>query len=89
MGQTKIMLIMGGCVLVLLALAWRRQLEWLLNLLLRGVLGAVAIYFINLAVVAQGYPTLVGINPVTILTCSVLGFPGLAALYGLQVFRLL
>jgi len=89
MGQTKILLIMGVCALVLLALAWRRQLEWLMNLLLRGVLGAVAIYFINLAVAGQGYPTLVGINPATVLTCSVLGFPGLAALYGLQVFHLL
>ena len=89
MGQTKILLIMGICVLVLLALAWKRQLEWLLNLLLRGVLGAVAIYFINLAVGAQGYPALVGINPATVLTCSVLGFPGLAALYGLQIFHLL
>ena len=33
MDQTKILLIMGVCVLVLLALAWRRQLEWLMNLL--------------------------------------------------------
>lgn len=89
MSQTKILLIMGVCVLVLLALAWRRRLEWLLNLLLRGVLGAVAIYFINLAVAAQGYPALVGINPATVLTCSVLGFPGLAALYGLQALHFL
>lgn len=89
MDQTKILLIMGVCVLALLALAWRRQLEWLLNLLLRGVLGAVAIYFINLAMAAQGYPALVGINPATVLTCSVLGFPGLAGLYGLQFLHLL
>lgn len=89
MGQMKILLIMGVCVLILLALAWRRRLEWLLNFLLRGVLGAVAIYFINLAVTAQGYPALVGVNPATVLTCSVLGFPGLAALYGLQIFHLL
>lgn len=89
MKQTGILLIMGICVVVLLALAWRRQLEWLINLLLRGVLGAVAIYFINLAVTGQGYPALVGINPATVLTCSVLGFPGLAALYGLQFLYLL
>ncbi len=89
MNQTGILLIMGICVMILLALAWRRRLEWLLNLVLRGVLGAVAIYFINLAVVGQGYPALVGINPTTVLTCSVLGFPGLAALYGLQIFYLL
>lgn len=89
MNQTGILLIMGICVVILLALAWRRRLEWLINLLLRGVLGAVAIYFINLAVAGQGYPALVGINPATVLTCSVLGFPGLAALYGLQIFYLL
>lgn len=89
MRQTGILLIMGICVVILLAIAWRRRLEWLLNLLLRGVLGAVAIYFINLAVIERGYPALVGINPATVLTCSVLGFPGLAALYGLQIFYLL
>ena len=86
MNQTGILLIMWISVVVLLALAWRHKLEWLLNFLLRGVLGAVAIYFINLAVAGQGYPALVGINPATVLTCSVLGFPGLAALYGLQFF---
>ncbi len=89
MNQTNILLIMGICVLILLALAWRRRLEWLLNLLLRGVLGAVAIFFINLAMASRGYSTLVGVNPATVLTCSVLGFPGLAALYGLQVLHLL
>lgn len=89
MSETKILLMMGVCVLVLLALAWRRRLEWLLNFLLRGVLGAVAIYFIDLAVTAQGYPAFVGVNPATVLTCSMLGFPGLAALYGFQIFHLL
>lgn len=89
MNQTNILLIMGICVLILLALAWRRRLEWLLNLLLRGVLGAVVIFFINLAMASRGYSTLVGVNPATVLTCSVLGFPGLAALYGLQVLHLL
>lgn len=89
MGQTGILLIMGVLAVVLLLLAWRLRLEWLVNLLLRGVLGAVAIYFINLAVIGQGYPVLVGVNPATVLTCSVLGFPGLAALYGLQLFFLL
>lgn len=89
MNQTNILLIMGICVLILLVLAWGRRLEWLLNLLLRGVLGAVAIFFINLAMASRGYSTLVGVNPATVLTCSVLGFPGLAALYGLQVLHLL
>lgn len=89
MGQSGLLLMMGALAVILLLFAWRLRLEWLINLLLRGVLGAVAIYFINLAVTRQGYTALVGINPVTVLTCSVLGFPGLAALYGLQIFYLL
>lgn len=89
MGHTGVLLVIGGLAAILLAVAWRRRLEWLINLLLRGVLGAVAIYFINLVVSGQGYPVLVGINPATVLTCSVLGFPGLAALYGLQILYLL
>lgn len=89
MGQSGLLLMMGAMAVILLLFAWRLRLEWLINLLLRGVLGAVAIYFINLAVTRQGYTALVGINPVTVLTCSVLGFPGLAALYGLQIFYLL
>lgn len=80
---------MGICAVLLLIGAWRKKLEWLLNLLLRGVLGTVAIYFINLMLTGQGYAAPVGINPATVLTCTVLGFPGLAALYGLQFFYLL
>ncbi len=89
MNQQVILLALGICVVLLLIGAWRKKLEWLLNLLLRGVLGTVSIYFINLALAGQGYAALVGINPTTVLTCTVLGFPGLAALYGLQLFYLL
>ncbi|MBO5282143.1 MAG: pro-sigmaK processing inhibitor BofA family protein [Lachnospiraceae bacterium] len=86
MNQQVIFLALGICAVLLLIGAWRKKLEWLLNLLLRGVLGTVAIYFINLVLAGQGYAALVGINPATVLTCTVLGFPGLAALYGLQIF---
>lgn len=86
MERQLIWLVLGVLAVILVILVYRKKLEWLLNLLLRGVLGTVAIYFINLAVTGQGYPMLVGINPFTVLTCSVLGFPGLAALYGIQIF---
>lgn len=89
MSQQGILLMIGVGIIILLLGAWRTKREWLLNLLLRGVLGAVAIYFINLAITGQGYPVLVGVNPATVLTCTVLGFPGLVALYGIQILYLL
>ncbi len=84
-----ILLMLGVCAVLLLIVAWRKKREWLLNFLLRGVAGTVGIYFINLVMTGQGYPVLVGINPATVLTCTVLGFPGLTALYGLQILYLL
>ena len=36
-----------------------------------------------------GMTVVVGVNPVTLLTSAFLGFPGLAALYGVQFYKLL
>lgn len=84
-----IILIVAACASVLLIGAMRRKSEWLLNFILRGVLGTIAIYFINTALVSAGIDLGVGINPVTVLTSGILGFPGVLALYGLGIYRLL
>ncbi|MBR1930852.1 MAG: pro-sigmaK processing inhibitor BofA family protein [Lachnospiraceae bacterium] len=64
-------------------------MEWLLNVVMRGILGAIAIYFINLGLAALGIASCVGINPVTVLTTGILGFPGLLALYGMGFYKML
>lgn len=63
--------------------------EWLLNLLLRSVLGIVAIYFINAALEKIGISSCVGINIYTALTSGILGIPGIAALYGIGMSQYL
>ena len=63
--------------------------EWILNLLMRSVLGVIAIYFINTILVGLGYSCGVGINAVTVLTSGILGFPGIVALYGVGFYHLL
>lgn len=84
-----IVLIVAVCAIALLMGAMRRKAEWLLNMLLRAVLGTIAIYFINIALETAGIPSVVGINAVTVLTCAILGFPGVAALYGFGFFKTL
>ena len=64
-------------------------MEQILNILLRGILGIIAIYFINSAVEAMGLSLGVGINAVTVLTSGILGFPGLLALYGIGFYKFL
>lgn len=74
---------------VLLIGAMRRRAEWVLNIVLRAVLGMIAVYFINLFLESRGISPVVGINGITFLTSAILGFPGLAALYGLGFYRFL
>lgn len=77
------------CIIVLLRLAIRKQIEWLMNIVMRSILGIIAIYFINLALAEVGISLGVGINAVTVLTSGILGIPGLLALYGIEIYQTL
>ncbi len=83
------LIIILSCIGILLVCAVRYQIEWLLNLVMRSVLGAIAIYFMNMVLATAGISLGVGINAVTVLTCGILGFPGLLALYGIGIYQLL
>lgn len=83
------LLIVFSCIGVLLIGAVRKRLEWLLNLVMRSILGTIAIYFINMTLGTLGISLGVGINAVTVLTAGILGIPGLLALYGIGIYRLL
>ncbi len=87
--STGTIVIIAACALVLIVGAVKRRTEWMLNVLMRGILGTIAIYFINNALRGFGIPVEVGINPVTVLTSGILGFPGLVALYGIGFYKLL
>lgn len=76
-----------GVILVMVAVKWKA--EWLLNACVRGVLGTIAIFFMNSFLEKQGLNLCVGINAVTVLTSAILGFPGVAALYGIGFYRFL
>lgn len=85
--QAGIWLIIGVCAVVLVMGALKKRVEWLLNFVMRSVLGTAAIYFINSALAGVGISVGVGVNFFTVLTTGILGFPGLLALYGIGIFR--
>ena len=81
--------IIGALVLVLLIGAMKNRGEWIVNFVLRGVLGMMSIYFVNL-MFANSMPGMnLGYNPITFLTSGILGFPGVAMLYGINFYMLL
>ena len=59
--------------------------EFGINLLLRGVFGILAVHFINVYCIKNGYPVSVGINLYTVPVLGCLGAPGLALLYGISM----
>lgn len=81
--------ILAVCLIVLGIGAMGRKVEWLVNFILRAVMGTVGIYAINYMLAQRQIAVAVGINPLTILTSGVLGFPGVAVLYGIHFFKIL
>ncbi len=63
--------------------------EWFLNIIMRSILGTVAMYFINSWLETAGISVSVGINAFTVLTSGILGFPGVLALYGIGLYKIL
>ena len=87
--ETEMLFIGLACIMVFMIGILRRKIEWIINIVMRSVLGTIAMYFINFSLSTLGISLGVGINAVTVLTSGILGFPGLLALYGLGIYKLL
>lgn len=67
----------------------KNWMEIMLNFLLRAVFGLIAIYLVNSFLRGRGLQAAVGINPLSFLTSGILGFPGIALLYGIRFYFML
>ncbi len=59
------------------------------NFIVRAVVGAALIFFVNEFLSSQGIAVRVGLNPWTILTSGILGTPGVALLYGISFYGIM
>lgn len=82
-------MIVASCILVLLIGAFRKKKEWIINFILRAVMGVIVVFFLNGFLVSKGFGIAVGINPITVLTSGILGLPGVAVLYGINLYKFL
>ncbi len=86
---TGIFYIVGILAIVLFIGVFKNRAEWIINLILRGISGMLMIYFLNFLFEKQ-YPAMeMGYNLVTFLTSAILGFPGVAMLYGINFYMIL
>ncbi len=90
MDQLKSSFIIIGMLLVVIFIGViRKKIEWIVNFLLRMVMGTIGIYFINYVLTKYGLECSVAINPLSVLTSGFLGIPGLAVLYGINFYKFL
>ena len=94
--MTKIMELYQGaffiiavCGIVMLILAVKTNSHLILNFILRSITGSLVIFGLNFLLEIQGYSVLIGLNPGTVLTSGILGFPGVILLFGIKIYSML
>lgn len=75
--------ILGMMGVIILMIVLKQNLERLLDYLLRGVFGCVAICVTNMILASAGLQLHIGVNLYTFLTSTIFGVPGIALLYGI------
>lgn len=87
--QLILFMIALGAVILLIACAVKGNMEELLTFLMRGLLGAVGIHFVNGFLAGMGITLGVGVNIINFLTIAFLGIPGFLGLYILGFYRIM
>ncbi len=82
-------LIVSMCGFLLFIMAVKAKSQILLNGLFRGLCASAAIILINYILQMKGEELQIGLNPITFLTCTILGFPGFILVLGLHLILLL
>lgn len=81
------MIIVGVvAVLLFVTLLYLKKIEWIINFLLRAVLGIILVYCCNSILHKIGVTNLPGINTVNIASIGILGIPGIILLYGITFY---
>lgn len=66
-----------------------RKSSFVINFMVRAVLGMGIIFGVNKYLAYQGVSLSVGMNGLSFLTSGILGFPGVVLLYGIMAYQFL
>lgn len=86
---TDLIILFSGITVVFFIALFMKKSSLFISFMLRGLLGAMVIYFANLGLQKAGIMATVNLNSASLLTTAILGFPGLLLLYGIKIYKLL
>lgn len=75
--------------ILMLILAVKTNSVIILNFILRSITGTLVIFGVNQVLAFYNFSIGVGVNPVTVLTSGILGFPGVILLFGIRIYSML
>ena len=75
--------------ILMLILVVKTNSNLILNFLLRSMAGTLLIFGVNKIMEFYDVSIVVGLNPVTVLTSGILGFPGVILLFGIKIYSIL
>lgn len=87
--ENGFLIMIGICVLVLFIGVLKQKAAIVLNMIVRVIVGCVAIILFNDFLQKQGIPVAAGLNPLNLLTIGSLGTSGFALIYGILFYTLL
>jgi inhibitor of the pro-sigma K processing machinery len=67
----------------------KNKAEWVINFVLRGIMGMLGIYFLNMVLATSAFGVSIGYNLYTFLVSGMLGLPGVALMYGIHFYMIL
>ena len=82
-------LIIAVLGIVMFIIAVKTNSNLVLDFIIRSISGALLIFVMNQWLVIEGYSWSVGLNPGTVLTSGMLGFPGVILLFSIKIYSLL
>ena len=84
-----VFLIIAVLGIVMFIIAVKTNSSLVLDFVIRSIGGCLLIFVINQWLEIEGYSWSVGLNPGTVLTSGMLGFPGVILLFGIKIYSLL
>lgn len=88
MAQAEWMIGLVASIVIAIAVLKSRA-GMVFRFVLQAVLGGILIYGINYFLAAQNIVSIIALNPLTILTAGLLGFPGVLLLFGIQLLSMI
>lgn len=79
-------IIIGVCGIIILILTVKANSPFIFKLILRSLVGSILILGGNQLLHLYGFAGNIGLNPVTVLTTGILGFPGVILLFSIIIY---